>query len=91
MMELQVYANGDVSFCKHHADIPDEHYLGNVRELSLSDIFNSEKNRRLWKFDEKIPDACTACMRSTYWYRTESFFREHGVLFFENPFLLIGA
>jgi sulfatase maturation enzyme AslB (radical SAM superfamily) len=91
MVVSQVFVNGDVAFCKHHADIPEEHFLGNVHERSLRDIFNSPKNQRLWRFDEHVPDTCAACMRRSYWYRPESDLRAHNELFFENPLGLIGA
>ncbi|MBN1609660.1 MAG: SPASM domain-containing protein [Polyangiaceae bacterium] len=91
MVVSQVFVNGDVAFCKHHADIPDEHLLGNVCGQSLRDIFNSPKNRRLWRFDEHVPETCAACMKNSYWYRPESDLRAYENVFFENPLGLIGA
>lgn len=53
-----IFANGDVSVCKHFT----EFVVGNLRDSSLSEIWNSEKYQKireiLWK--ERMP-VCSKC------------------------------
>jgi len=91
MVVSQVYSNGDVSFCKHQTDIDSEHYLGNLRNSSLADIFNSEKNRQLWRFEDRVPTICQKCMQTSYWYRPIEELQANESMYFESPLDLIGA
>ncbi len=60
----QVLASGKVTFC-HCIDYEDEgeFSLGNIREKSLSELYNGEKNRELWEFGDNggMPSACRRC------------------------------
>ena len=54
-----VYSNGDVSYCPcNDFDICEEFNLGNIKDKSLSDIFNSEKNIVMWR---NLPKKCLSC------------------------------
>jgi MoaA/NifB/PqqE/SkfB family radical SAM enzyme len=59
LIEGVVYSNGDVSYCPcTEFDIIEEFKLGNIDDQSLSDIFNSDKNRDLWS---NLPKTCLTC------------------------------
>lgn len=54
-----VYSNGDVSYCPcNDFDISEEFRLGSIKDNSLNEIFNSEKNILLWK---DVPKRCLNC------------------------------
>jgi radical SAM protein with 4Fe4S-binding SPASM domain len=59
MIEGAIYSNGDVSYCPcTEFDIINEFKLGNIDDLSLSEIFNSGKNKELWN---NLPRTCLIC------------------------------
>lgn len=59
LIECAIYSNGDVSYCPcTEFDIINEFKLGNIDDLSLSDIFNSDKNKELWN---DLPETCLSC------------------------------
>jgi MoaA/NifB/PqqE/SkfB family radical SAM enzyme len=58
-----VFSNGNVSFCPcdNFQDV-EELSLGNVMDKHLSDIYNSEKARKLWHWAEcGVPAFCQKC------------------------------
>lgn len=59
---VMVYVDGRVSFCPcTDFDVSDELCIGDVNTASLSDIFNSIKNIRLWDTDMPSPVICSKC------------------------------
>jgi len=59
MILALVYSNGDVSYCPcNDYDICEEFRLGNVGDESLKELFNSKKNRELWR---TLPSRCLTC------------------------------
>jgi len=59
MILALVYSNGDVSYCPcGDYDICEEFRLGNVGDRSLKELFNSKRNRELWR---GLPSKCLKC------------------------------
>jgi radical SAM protein with 4Fe4S-binding SPASM domain len=83
----QIFSNGDVSFCAcPDFDIDDDLKLGNIKDNSLIDIYNSKKCQQLWDSDKKIPDFCKYC--SFFKPFTELSQYERAI---ENPIDFIGG
>lgn len=64
LVAMQVYWDGRVTACSCcDYDASDELYLGNIRETSLSEIFNHQLNRRVWQQHEagRLPGICKKC------------------------------
>lgn len=62
LFACQVFSNGDVSFCPcPDFDINEDLKIGNIFETHLIEIYNSEKCKKLWNFEEKMPDFCKYC------------------------------
>lgn len=59
-LHLKVAVNGDVKFCSciDYDSLP-ENIIGNVREQSLSDIYNGLRAKRLWNDGLTICRGCT--------------------------------
>jgi radical SAM protein with 4Fe4S-binding SPASM domain len=62
LMAMQVSFNGDVSFCpcsdfKHLEELK----LGNIAQLSLREMYNSEKVKNLYNFESHMPKFCQNC------------------------------
>ena len=89
LVACQVFSNGDVSFC-HCCDYDaiDDFRLGNLKAMSLTALYNSEKNRRLWRWenDGKLPTYCKQC---TFHVPLSSVMSYQFI--FENPLDFIGG
>ena len=84
LVEGVVYSNGDVSYCPcTEFDIIDEFKLGNIDDQSLSEIFNSNKNKELWY---NLPGTCLNCS----YYRPITQLSQHKSVF-KDPISLIGG
>ena len=62
LLAMQVSSNGDVSFCpcddfKHVEELS----LGNVRDATLAEMYNSPKVARLYDFAAHVPAFCRGC------------------------------
>jgi radical SAM protein with 4Fe4S-binding SPASM domain len=79
-----ILSNGDVSFCSCNDFNGNEEFrLGNIDQTSLSDIYDSEKSRSLWR---QLPDVCNSCVSR----RPLSELDKYSYIF-ENPLIFIGA
>ena len=59
---LQVFSNGNVSFC--HCDDFDNNEdlsLGNINQNNFIELYNSEKVKKLYQFEQHIPQYCKNC------------------------------
>jgi radical SAM protein with 4Fe4S-binding SPASM domain len=84
LVECVVYSNGDVSYCPcTEFDMIDEFKLGNIDDQSLSDIFNSDKNNKLWS---SLPKPCLSCS----FYKPITQLSQHSSAF-QDPISLIGG
>ena len=62
LIALQVSSDGSVSFCPcDDYQSVDELELGNVRDTSLLDMYNTEKVARLYDFASHVPQFCRTC------------------------------
>jgi len=87
LFACQIYSNGDVSFCAcSDYDITDELKLGNIKEKDLTSIYNSNKCKDLWNFDNEMPNYCKYCT----FHKPISEIGEYRDLI-ENPIHLIGG
>ena len=60
LLHVKVAVNGDVKFCSCiDYDSTVENIIGNVKEKSLLDIYNSERARQLWGAGLSICKGCT--------------------------------
>lgn len=79
-----VYSNGDVSYCPcNDFDIYEEFRLGNIEDKSLNELFNSEKNKELWR---TLPGKCLSCTS----YRPMADLYKYADVF-EDPIKYIGG
>ena len=59
LVQSLIYSNGDVTYCPcTEFDVIEEFKLGNIDDQSLQEMFNSEKNKRLWASQ---PRTCLSC------------------------------
>jgi len=87
LFACQIYSNGDVSFCAcPDFDINDELRLGNLKEKDLTDIYNSNKCKELWNFNNKMPNYCKYCT----FHKPISDIEEYSKTI-ENPINFIGG
>jgi radical SAM protein with 4Fe4S-binding SPASM domain len=83
---MQVFSNGMISFCPCDDFENDKDLcLGDVNNQSLSEIYNSEKSRQLWSFENE-PDFCKKCS----FYQPLSSLNEKQWMF-DNPLGFIGG
>ena len=63
LVALQAMSDGAISFCAcANFDCDDDLMLGNVGEVGLATLLDSEKTRRLWRWDEYgVPEFCRTC------------------------------
>ncbi|WP_103669903.1 radical SAM protein [Pseudanabaena sp. BC1403] len=63
ILSCQVMSNGDVSFCAcANFNATGELMIGNIMENSLTEMYNSEKVRKLWDWETYgIPSFCQMC------------------------------
>jgi radical SAM protein with 4Fe4S-binding SPASM domain len=84
LVEGVVYSNGDVSFCPcTEFDIIEEFKLGNIDDQSLSELFDSNRNKELWS---KLPGTCLNCS----YYRPITQLSQYASAF-QDPISLIGG
>lgn len=87
LFACQIYSNGDVSFCAcPDFDINRELRLGNIKEKHLIDIYNSNKCKELWNFNNKMPNYCKYCT-----FHKPFFDIEECSKMIENPIDFIGG
>jgi radical SAM protein with 4Fe4S-binding SPASM domain len=87
LVACQIFSNGGVSFCScNDFDMKEEFLLGNLSEQSLTHIYNSSKNKGLWKSPEEIPKSCKNCIS----YRPFSNMEKYEYMF-EKPVDFIGG
>lgn len=59
LLACHIFSNGDASFCPcDDFNGVEDLRLGNILEKPLSELYNSEKARQLWKM---LPQACSGC------------------------------
>lgn len=90
LVACQVYSNGDVSFCPcadYNGD--KELHLGNLKESSLKDVYNSQKTKLLWTAEQmgRTPEICLCC---TFHWPLSRLTAGHEYLF-EDPLRFIGG
>ncbi|MGC2063329.1 MAG: radical SAM/SPASM domain-containing protein [Thermodesulfovibrionales bacterium] len=62
LFAMQVFSNGGVAFCPCDDFNSDEDLLlGNIRNNSLLEIYNTERVKKLWDFESHIPSFCRRC------------------------------
>jgi radical SAM protein with 4Fe4S-binding SPASM domain len=87
LVACQVFSNGDVSFCSCcDYDIIDDLKLGNIKDQTLSSIYNSKKTRSLWNFSKKFPEFCKMCT----FHKPLSDLQKYDFMF-RDPFSFIGG
>jgi radical SAM protein with 4Fe4S-binding SPASM domain len=88
LLALQVFVNGDVSFCPCcDFDANSELALGNIRESDLGQLYNSERCRQLWDFEGgHMPRFCRNCS----FHMPLASLRDHRYVF-EDPFRFFGG
>ena len=87
LVACQIFSNGDVSFCScNDYDIKEELVLGNISYRTLTQIFNSSKNKKLWSSSIDLPISCKKCIS----YRPFSEL-ENNEYVFEKPIDFIGG
>jgi radical SAM protein with 4Fe4S-binding SPASM domain len=88
LLAMQIYANGDVSYCAcSDFDSSVELRLGNVMNDSLLDLYNSNKARKLWRWDKHgVPSFCQKCTFHQPMSKLEEW-----PWFFDRPLDLIGG
>lgn len=60
LLAAHVASNGDVGFCACVGSIGGL-LLGNIKENSLAEIYNSSRSRALWDWRHQTPKACETC------------------------------
>jgi radical SAM protein with 4Fe4S-binding SPASM domain len=87
LIAYQVFADGNVSFCPCcDFDCNDELHIGNIKDNSLANIYNSQKTQDLWNFKEKMPAFCRKC---SFHIPLDDLTKFEFI--FENPYPLIGG
>lgn len=87
LIALQVYSDGNVSFCPCDDFNNDEELcIGNINNNTLIEIYNSEKTMNLWDFNSKVPSFCQKCT----FFKPLSDLANHQ-LFFNDPIHFIGG
>jgi radical SAM protein with 4Fe4S-binding SPASM domain len=87
LIACQVFSDGNVSFCPCcDFDCNDELHIGNIKEKSLADIYNSPKTQDLWNFEKRMPSFCRKCS----FHISLNDFKKFEFIF-ENPYPLIGG
>jgi Domain of unknown function (DUF4214)/Radical SAM superfamily/Iron-sulfur cluster-binding domain len=63
LVAMQAMSDGTISFCAcANFDGNDDLTLGHVGERTLAELFDSEKARRLWRWERcGVPDFCRTC------------------------------
>jgi radical SAM protein with 4Fe4S-binding SPASM domain len=86
LLALQVSSNGDVAICPCVGAL-DDLLIGNIRQNTLLELFNSPKTRALWDCQNAgVPESCARCS----FYAPLDAVRSNPSLI-ENPFDMIGA
>lgn len=87
LVACQVFVNGEVSFCPcDDFDNDEELHLGSIHNDTLINIYNTNKTKELWNFEEKVPEFCKKCS----FYKPLDTIKEHDYIF-ENPVYFIGG
>jgi len=86
LLSLHISVDGAVTWCPCVGDQP-ELRLGNVREQSLAELYNSPRVRALWNWRAHGVPAC--CARCTFHHPLDVLKTEPGIL--EDPFTWTGA
>lgn len=87
LLAIQVFSNGDVSFCAcADYDGDEELSLGNITKHTLEELFNSERVRDLWNSTSDIPLFCKECT----FYRPLSYIKDNEHIL-ENPLHMVGG
>lgn len=88
LLSMQVFSNGNVSFCPcDDFDNVDELHLGNVTEITLRDMLNSEKAARLWDWTTHgTPEFCRRCS----FHKPLKQILDHPDVF-EDPLIFVGG
>jgi len=83
----RIFPDGNVSFCGCvDFNNAEEFALGDINKQTLLEIFNSEKNQKLWDFPHFIPVTCQNC---THYAPISDY--ENLIDLFKSPLFAIGG
>ncbi len=62
MVSCQIFSDGEVSFCPcDDFDNNEELHIGSIANENLLEIYNTEKVKNLWNFENHVPEYCQSC------------------------------
>lgn len=86
LLAIQVSSNGEVAFCPCVGAL-DGLVLGDIRDNTLLELYNSPKVRALWNWAKfGVPDSCAKC---SFYQPLETIIDDASII--SNPFKLAGA
>jgi radical SAM protein with 4Fe4S-binding SPASM domain len=84
---MQIFSDGGVGFCPCDDFNSDEELLlGNIRNNSLLELYNTQRVKKLWDFEAYMPSFCRRCS----FHRPLSQLDEYPWIF-ERPLDFIGG